>query len=246
MTSSPHGPGQGPGYQRYQGQQYPPPREGMSTGAKIAIGCGVAVLVLLVAAAIFVFFAGRFISEQIGGFGAQGEATETFERLAEAYPFTPPEDGVVTEQQAWTFFNVSDEVWSAVAEQAEELNRLIEEAEASEEEPGFRDLITGMEAMGKLFRARLVLAEALERHQISSQEYTWTGHTLMQAYRALTEAETESDVEVPDENIELARRHQVLLADFAGDHDRIGKEIIFLIGMLGMEEDDWESVYEQE
>ncbi|MGD2153336.1 MAG: hypothetical protein PVG79_08700 [Gemmatimonadales bacterium] len=241
MADSPYGPGYGPGYQQ------PPPREGIPTAAKVLIGCGVALLVVIVAAAIFLFFAGRFVSEQIGGFAAHGEATEKFEALAEQYPFAPPADGVVSEEQAWTFFSVTDEVWAEIAEYAEELNQLIEEAEASEktgEEPGFGEVISGLRSVGKLLRARLVLAESLERHRLSNTEYVWTGRQLMEAYETLTDPKAETEG-VPSANIELARRNQAQLAELQEDEDRIGKGlVVFMISMFDTEEGAWKTLDE--
>jgi hypothetical protein len=199
----------------------------------------VALLVIVVAVAVFLFFAGRFVSEQIGGFAAQGEATEKFELLAEQYPFAPPPDGLVREDQAWTFFSVTDEVWDEVAVYAEELNQLIEETEESEEggeEPGFGEVMSGMQAVGKLLRARLVLAESLERHRLSNAEYVWTGRQLMDAYEAFTDPEAEVE-DVPGANIELARRNQSQLAELQEEEGRIGKGVvIFMISMFDTEE----------
>ncbi len=246
MADSPYGPDQGPGY---GGNEYPPPRQGMSTGAKVAIGCGVALLIAIVAAAIFVFFAGRFVSEQIGGFGAQKEASETFDRLAAEYPFEPPADGVVSDRQASTFFNVTDEVWPTVADYADQLNRVIRQAEQSEDETELRDFMSGMEAMGKILRARLVLAQTLESYQMSNHEYVWTGSTLMQAYSELTgaETETETDEPVPSENLELAGRYQTQLAELAWeDEDRIGKGILLLISMIDSGEKEWSEIFQEE
>jgi hypothetical protein len=248
MPDAPYGPGRGPGYQGSPPPPYPPPREGIPTAAKILIGCGVALFVIVVALAIFLFFAGRFVSEQIGGFGAQGEATEKFEQLAEEYPFTPPPDGVVSGEQAWTFFSVSDEVWAEVAVYADELNRLIEESEAREESGkrggGFGEVISTLRSAGKLLRARLVLAESLERHRLSNAEYVWTGRQLIDAYEALTDPEADV-AEVAAANIELARRNQIRLAEFQGEEGRIGKGIVlFMVSMFETEGGAWETVKE--
>jgi hypothetical protein len=245
MADSPYGPGGGPGYQQPPPPPYPPPREGIPTAAKILIGCGVALLVVVIAVGVFLFFAGRFVSEQIGGFAAQGEATARFEQLAEQYPFAPPADGVVGESQARTFFSVTDEVWEEVAVYAEELNQLIEETEAAEEsgeEPGFGEVMSGLKSVGKLMRARLVLAESLERHRLSNTEYVWTGRQLMDAYEALTDPEAEV-ADVPSANIELARVNQTQLAEFQEEEGRIGKGVVvFMISMFDTDEGAWEAL----
>lgn len=248
MADSPYGPGRGPGYQQPPPPPYPPPREGIPTAAKILIGCGVALLVVVIAAAVFFFFAGRFISEQIGGFAAHGEATEKFEQLAEQYPFEPPLDGVVSESQAWTFFSVADEVWEEVAVYAEELNQLMEETEAAEkggEEPGFGEVISGLRSVGKLMRARLALAESLERHRLSNTEFVWTGRQLMDAYESLTDPKAQVG-DVPSANIELARANQTQLAEFQEEEGRIGKGVvIFMISMFDTGEGAWETLEEE-
>jgi hypothetical protein len=231
MADSPHGPGGGPGSSYQQPPHpppYPPPKEGMPTFLKVLIGCGVALLVVVIAVVVFAFFGYRFISEQIGGFEEQAQATETFERLAQQYPFTPPADGVVTENQVQTFLTVADEVWVEVAAFAEELNRLGDETSEGEEEPGLGDVVSGMGAFGKLFRARLLLAEALERHRLSNAEFVWTGTTLLEAYDAVTDPKADVG-EVPGANLELARRYQSQLAEYEEEEDEIGKRTVIIM-----------------
>ncbi len=198
--------------------------QGMSTGKKLAIGCGVLVALGVLAVVALVGVGGFMLKDRaedfVGGMEEQGQAQEEasriLERLQEEHPFEVPEDGVVEERQARRFFATTDAAWEELEQWAEELETLDQRME-DRESPGVSDLMAGMRSMGQLARSRLVLAEALEEQDMAPSEYLWTGLALTRAYRSLEAGGTDSGV--PEENLELAREYRDELAALSDDDD---------------------------
>lgn len=194
-----------------------PPKKGMSTGAKVAIGCGAALVVGLVVLAVVVVAGGWFVKnkadEFVGGMEAQVEATETIQRLEREHPFSPPADGVVGEERAERFLAVTDDAWKRMGDRVEEL---VERAERAEDRgrAGVGDVMAGMRGFGG---ARIALAEALTEHEMPVSEYLWTGLTLLRAYEEL-EMPTGAGG-VPAANLALADEHREELAEIAEEDE---------------------------
>lgn len=216
----------------------PPPKRGLSTGAKIAIGCGalalLGVVVLLVAVAVF----GWFVRDRAEEFGAgierQMEVSQQMERLREEHPFQPPADGEVTAEQAERFLAVTDRAWAGMEEWAGEMVNLQRRMEGRER-PGLRELAEGVRGAGGLAESRAVLTEALVEEEMSVGEYLWTGFQLLRAHEELDRAEPSPDV--PERNLDLARRHQSELDEIArsggnGDSPEAGKGIVLHLATL--------------
>ena len=180
----------------------PPPKKGMSTGAKVAIGCGVLAVVVLIVMVVAAIAGGMFLKnkagELTGGLEAQAEATETVRRLESEHPFTAPADGVVGEERAERFLAVTDDAWGEVRDLVEEMAERGEEIETGNGRAGVGDMALGLRSLGG---ARVALAEALEEHESSVSEYLWTGLTLQRAYEAL---DSPGATGVPAENLALA------------------------------------------
>lgn len=193
----------------------PPPKQGMSTGAKVAIGCGIVALLAIVAVVVLVGVGGFFVKRQVdefaGGVEAQQEASETFDELAREYPFTAPDDGVVGENRAERFFAVTDATWDEIEDWAGEMRERGERVDARGGDPGVGDMMAGVRGIGELGRARAALAEALDEHEMSPGEYVWTGMALVSAYEDL-DAGTPT---APAANVALAREHRAELAEIA-------------------------------
>lgn len=208
----------------------PPPKKGMSTGAKVAIGCGglvVVVLVVLVVAAVAggLFFKNK-AEEFAGGVEAQAEATETIQRLERERPFQPPADGVVGEDRAERFFAVTDDAWERMRDRVEDLADRAERIDERGGEAGFGDVMAGMRGLGG---GRVALAESLEEYEMPVSEYLWTGLTLLRAYEFL---EVPAGGEgVPAQNIALANRYRDELAEIAESDEDGRPDRSFVLGM---------------
>lgn len=221
----------------------PPPRRGMSTGTKIAIGCGavalLAIIALIVAGVAGGLFLKRKTDQFTGGVEAQTKASETLQQLEADHPFRPPSDGRIGADRAERFLEVTDDAWADMEEVAEDLSERGRDIEERGGEAGMRDAMAGIQGLG---RARVALAEALEDHEMPSSEYLWTGLALMRAYEALDRPAGESGV--PQENLDLAAEHRAELAEIEQtDEDDFGKGMVLGIAMTwGMTEGNLEAL----
>lgn len=223
-------PGQTPPGEPPVGQA--PPKKGMSTGAKVAIGCGGLVLVALIVVVIAAVVGGMFLKDKAqdfaGGVEAQERATETIRELEEEHDFSAPADGVVGEDRAERFFDVTDQAWEEMrgfVEEWRERGQRIDER-GGDARPG--DVIAGIGAIGELGRSRVVLAEALEDHDMPASEYVWTGLHLMRAYEAL---DASGETAVPAENRAIAAEHRDELAEISESSEEGGTGKGFVLWM---------------
>lgn len=214
-----------------------PPRKGMSTGAKIAIGCGIVALLAIVALVVAGVAGGLFLKRKAddfqGGVEAQTEATETIRELETEHAFTPPADGRIGADRAERFFEVTDDAWVDMEEVARDLAERGRDIEERGGEGGMGDAMAGLQGLG---RARTALADALEENEMPVSEYLWTGLALMRAYEELERPVSESGI--PQENLDLAAEHRAELAeiDETGDGE-VGKGMVLGIAVtLGMTE----------
>ncbi len=203
------------------------PRTGMSGTAKVLIGCGIAVVVVIVLMVAVIgggaWFLDRQLSDEDAGLGRQIEVTRALNELEQEIDFTPPANGVISETRAQRFFAVTDESWTttrAVAEDIQERSRRAEDQGRAT----FGDAMSALRGMG---RARISLAEALQRHAMPPSEYVWTGLALLRAHERSGQTPEESGV--PAENLELARRNAERLEEISrGDEEnRITRGAMF-------------------
>src|SRR5688500_13948947 len=127
----------------------PPPKK-MSTGAKVAIGCGILAVLVIVVLVIMTVAGGMFLKKKAGdltgGLEAQQQASERVQALEREHPFTAPPDGVVGEDRAETFIAVTNDAWEAMHESMEEVAERGEEIEEGGGEAGFGDAMAGLQA----------------------------------------------------------------------------------------------------
>lgn len=207
----------------------PPPKQGMSTGAKVAIGCGIAALVAIVVVVVAVVAGGMFVSrkasEFTGGLEAQQQASETIQELERDHAFAPPQGGVVGGDRADTFFDVTDEAWDRMEEWIGEMEERGERIESRGGQAGLGDAMAGLQGFG---RSRVALAETLEEHEMPVSEYLWTGLALARAYEVLDQPTRQGDV--PPENLEIASENRERLAEITeGDENSKNRAVVLAI-----------------
>jgi hypothetical protein len=204
----------------------PPTKQGMSTGAKVAIGCGILAVLAVVGIVVAIVAGGMFLENKVdelgGGLEAQQEAAETVHELEREHPFTPPEDGIVRADRAQTFFDVTDDAWEGMQEWVADMERRGEDIESRGGEAGFGDAMAGLQGLG---RSRVALTEALADHEMPVSEYLWTGTTLAHAYGRLDQPVESSGV--PPENLQIAAESRDRLAEIADDSgDASGRAVV--------------------
>ncbi|MFN2432800.1 MAG: hypothetical protein ABR599_08320 [Gemmatimonadota bacterium] len=196
-----------------------PPKKGLSTGAKIAIGCGA--LLLLVVILMFACFG--FAAKKVGDLQTSVEDQEEAGRVAgeleREHPFTPPADGTLDEDLVDRFFAATDDAWDEIEPWARELDERSDRISAEGGEAGFGDAMAGVQGMG---RARVAIVEALQENDISPSAFVWTGFRLTQAHDAVA---TGSVSGVPEKNLAIAREHADRLAEMEdrGDEDEFDR-----------------------
>lgn len=207
-----------------------PPKKGMSTGVKVAIGCGVLAVVVVVGIVIASIAGGMFLrrkaQEWSGDIEGQAETSAVIDRLEAENPFSPPADGVVDPARAERFFAVTDLAWGQIEPEWDDLEERGREIGDRGGEASVGDVIAGVRG---LTHARTAIAEALDEHGMPVSEYVWVGFALTRAYRALegsNEDQQGIDRGVPQANLDLAARYRDELLEISGAGPTPGKSSV--------------------
>lgn len=160
----------------------------MSTGAKIAIGCGI-VAVLGVGAAVVTLGLGAWwlkgkADEMTGGLdnlARKAEQMQEWEEKAAAHAFTRPADGVVAEDRFSRFMDVRRRVYAVYAQHEAEIERLAERTK-DESDPSVKDALEGVGALARLTTdVRLAQLQALAEVGMSPDEYAFIQAAIYQS-----------------------------------------------------------------
>lgn len=199
---------------------------------KIAIGCGVALLLLLVLMFACFGMAARFAGKKAEDFSAamedQEKAGETAAELEREYAFTPPADGTLDEKLVDRFFAVTDDAWDEMEDWVGEMAERGERIDERDSRAGFGDAVAGMRGMG---RSRVALVQALEEHDMAPSAYVWTGFTLMRAHEAAQSAGGQA-AGLPEKNLEIARQHADQIAELEKDEGKESKGTVLGMALL--------------
>ncbi len=139
----------------------------MTTGAKIAIGCGIAVVVAGIAAVVTIGMGAYWIKGKVeqtaGDLTKRTQELETYQKKANANPFTRPADGVIQEPRLLKFLEVRKGVHAVY-----EMHRAEFEGMKDKKEPSLSDVVT---VGGILLEARIALVKSLAEVGMSEEEY---------------------------------------------------------------------------
>lgn len=197
-----------------------PGKKGLSGGTKLLLGCLGLFVVLSLAAAVTLgagaLFVGKAAKEVVSGVRGEGGSGDLLKELEARYPFQPPADGVVGEARARRFEEAVDAAWVRLEPRAKALN----DGTRSQEAPAsVRDALAqvrgGFQGLEGL---REALAEGLAEAKMPLQEFLWTMNQLTLGYRALSMAPRPENI--PEANLETARRHRVTVANLVGGPDQ--------------------------
>jgi hypothetical protein len=185
----------------------------LGTGAKVAIGCGIAVVVGGVMLAAVVFGGLWWAKGKAEQFTGREAKIEELKQRANAVPFTEPADGTVREDRLVKFLDIRRRVFDVYAKHKDEL-----EAMNKKEKADFSDVTRGL---GVLAEVRLALAQAQADVGMGDDEYRFL---IQQVYKTLwaSEAAKASPVpgapaapEVPPANIALFRKYETEIKQYA-------------------------------
>lgn len=202
----------------------------MSTGVKVAIGCGVLAVVVVVGIVIAGIAGGMFLrrkaEELTGGIEDQAKIGAVIDRLEAEHSFSPPADGIVTPARAERFFAVTDLAWQRIEPEWDDLEERGRDITNRGGEAGVSDVFAGVRG---LTHARTAIAEALDQYETPVSEYVWVGFALTRAYRALETSDQGrqgADRGVPQANLDLAGRYRDQLAEVSGAGATAGKSVV--------------------
>jgi hypothetical protein len=171
----------------------------MKTVAKIAIGCGV-VLVLGGAVAVTLLVGGAYWMkgkvEQVTGH--EREIEDLKKRAAAAAPFARPSDDGVREDRLLKFLEIRKRMSSIYAQHRTEIERMQKGDKA--------DLRDAWNALGWINELRRAHAQAQADVGMGDEEYAFL---VEQVYKsAWASASPDPAVEVPKANLELFKKHE--------------------------------------
>jgi hypothetical protein len=206
----------------------------MGTGAKIAVGCGCAVL-LGAAAVIGVLGVGAWwakgkIEQASAGIDKMTAVTgeiERFEKQANANPYTPPADAVIPEARFLKFMDARRQVYAVYERHEAQLREIQKKADSSTDKLTLSELWSAGGSLAEMAGAiRLAQMKALAAAGMSESEYrdiqmavyksAWASEAESQSGKLPAEAVSESmALDVPKANVELFRRHQADIKKYA-------------------------------
>lgn len=190
--------------------RFPPDKEvSLGTGAKIAIGCGIAVVVAAVVATValggLAFWAAGKAKGKVEELTGEQRRIEDLQRRANANRFTRPADGVISEDRLQKFLAVRKRVYGIYETHQAELDAM-----GKKKETDFGDVRRGFNLINEL---RLAQAQALADLGMSEDEYRFLAE---QVYKTMW-AEPNKSTDVPPANLALFRKYEADIKKYAMD-----------------------------
>jgi len=135
----------------------------MNTGAKVAIGCGVAVVLAGLAAVVAIGGLAWFVKDKAQSYLADEQEVQALKAEVNAAPWSPPEGGVVAEDRLEAFLEIRRRVREVYEPYAEQL-------ESTQGDASLSDVTQGLAAFSAIRRAH---AEAQASLGMGDEEYGW-------------------------------------------------------------------------
>jgi hypothetical protein len=173
----------------------------MGKGAKIAIGCGIVAVLVVIAAIVGVIGLGMFAKHKIQGVTGDLQKTVELQKETAAMSFTPPSDGVIQEDELVRFLAIRKAVYPIYEAHKAEI-----EQHGKGDVAGFHDAMNAVALLNQLRNAKL---QAQVDQHMGDDEYNFVMQAVYKS--AWSEAFRESmggksASEVANEAIAQARR----------------------------------------
>jgi hypothetical protein len=194
----------------------------VTTGAKIAIGCGVALVLCVMAVAVAVFSGAYWLKGKAEEVTGNESRIEELHARANATPFDRPEDGVIREDRLVKFIDVRKRVFAVY-----EKHRATLEAMGQKKQGDWGDVTTGFSVINEI---RVAQAQAIADVGMSEDEYrfmveqvyktAWAAEAAKAGVKPPSAApdetgENAADMDVPEANIALFRKYEAELKQYA-------------------------------
>lgn len=161
---------------------------------KLAIGCGIVVLVIGVAGAGVAYYLYRQVASTITQFAELGQIPEIERGVRNRAPFAPPASEELTDSQVEKLVKVQSEVRRRLGERMKAFDAKYHDL-AQKDTASLSDATTLIKAYGELaatwLDAKRGQIEALNSVELSLEEYRWIRD---QAYRALGQPFVDLDI----------------------------------------------------
>jgi hypothetical protein len=179
---------------------------------KLAIGCGIVAVVLLIGAAVATYFVVNKVRDTVAEFASLGEIPAIERRVTNQAAYTPPETGELTGAQVTRFVQVQQQVRSVLGARFDEFNTkyaaLSERMNRDEGTP--LDAPAVINAYRDLARtyvdAKKAQVDALNAAGFSLDEYRWVRG---QAYAAIGMPVMDFDIAKVVENVKSGNTDDV-------------------------------------
>lgn len=212
---------------------------------KLAIGCLVALALVLVVGGVGLYFAyDRLIKpgmEMAGSVKDLGRLATIEKQVGNTAPFTAPENGELTKEAVERFVKVQQQVQAKLGGRMDQLKTKYDELDRSlsgeKRKATFREIASGLrDLVGVLIEAKTVQVDALNRSAFSVAEYEWVRRQVYGAVgvaavgldmkklaaeaqagnvKGFTSPERETVGDVPERNKELVKPYETKLKEWA-------------------------------
>jgi len=145
---------------------------------KLAIGCGVVIVVCVVAFTAGVYYLRSKAMPYLGQLTGMTELVKLDKNVSNSSPFTPPTGGELTEDQMKRFAAVQDSMHAKLGPRVEELKDKedqvlkLQQGEHRKATPG-ENFTTITDLMKFILEAKNAQVEALNQQRFSLDEYYW-------------------------------------------------------------------------
>jgi len=188
----------------------------VGTAGKVAIGCGIAVLIAGIAGIVAVGGLAWWAKGKAEEFTSEQSRIEELHRKANANRFTAPADGVVSEDRLQKFLDVRRRVYAVYERHKDELDAM-----SKKKQGDFGDVRKGFALINEL---RLAQAQALADVGMSEDEYRFLVEQIYKSMWASAAAKSANptaspapagDVSVPPANLALFRKYEADITKYA-------------------------------
>jgi hypothetical protein len=164
---------------------------------KIAIGCGIVIVVIGIALGVGSWYAYHKVKETFAGFADLAKVPDIEKSVTNSTPFAPPDNGELTEAQLTRFLAVQDHVKQTLGNRYKELDAKYKSLSEriNKNQSGaldFPEVVAAYRDLASMYvEAKRAQVDALNQNNFSLSEYKWVRK---QTYLAIGLPVTDFDV----------------------------------------------------
>lgn len=191
---------------------------------KVVLGClGAAAVVLIAGGVAGYFFLVRPGMEYVRSIGDVAKVSEMDSQVQNTQSFTPPQDGLLTEDQVTRFVQVQRTITSRLGEELQNLKQKHSSMSGEGGNPSLTEFISiWHDLSGTVLKAKEIQVQALNDSDFSLEEYRWVRSSF---YKALGASFVSLNLEqaaaaIKQQNPELLEQNQAEADQLAPEQNR--------------------------